>query len=374
MSCARRNHEELMREALRLARLSPTLPYPNPWVGCVIARNGRIVGQGFHRGAGTNHAEIEALKQAQDQARGASLYVTLEPCSHFGRTPPCTDTILRAGIKEVFYSLRDPNPLVSGRGARLLKAQGLQVNEGLYSQEAAALNEVYLKFRATGLPFVTAKVATSLDGKIATQAGDSKWITDAAARRIARGFRAMHQAVVVGIGTVLADDPHLGARIRGREDPWRVVLDSRLRIPANCKVVQSGRCIVTCTARASDYKQRRLEKCGVNVWRFADKGRVPLKALLARLAGEGILSVLIEGGSRVLGSFFDSDLLDRVEWFLAPIIVGSARSRTAVGGRGAARLADAWKLRTPRITRTGNSYHLTGNLSCWPLASTFKPE
>src|SRR5579859_3462106 len=191
------SHEYFMRRALRLARQSATLPYPNPWVGCVIVRNGKIVGSGAHRGAGTNHAEVEALARAGVRARGAALYVTLEPCCHYGRTPPCTDAILSGGIRKVFYALRDPNPLVAGRGAKILKRRGLEVAGGLCSREAALLNEVYLKYIATGLPFVTVKVATSLDGKIATKTGESKWITDADSRRHARQLRGEHQAVLV---------------------------------------------------------------------------------------------------------------------------------------------------------------------------------
>src|SRR5579859_4883690 len=175
--------EYFMRQALRLARHSLTLPYPNPWVGCLIVRKGKIVGRGTHRGAGTNHAEVEALEQAGARARGAALYVTLEPCCHYGRTPPCTDAILSAGVRKVFYALRDPNPLVAGRGAKILKIRGLEVTGGLCSLEAALMNEVYLKYVATGLPFITVKVATSLDGKIATRTRQSKWITDKEARR-----------------------------------------------------------------------------------------------------------------------------------------------------------------------------------------------
>jgi len=353
-----------MREALRLARRSPVWPYPNPWVGCVIVRDGRIVGRGFHRGLGSNHAEVEALGAAGSRAQGAALYVALEPCCHYGHTPPCTDAIIKSGIREVCYALEDPNPLVSGKSAKILRARGLLVRRGLCSREAAALNEVYLKFRATGMPFVTAKVATSLDGKIATRTGQSKWITDAQARQRSRQLRAQHQAVLVGINTVLADNPHLGPRTPGAPEPWRIVLDSHLRIAPECQVVKSKKCIVACTAEASSQKKARLTRCGVSVMTFKGK-RVPLKRLLSKLAQQGIISLLVEGGGEVLGSFFDLRLVDRVCWFMSPVILGSSKSRMAVAGTGAARLADASWLRNCGIEQVGKSWLVRGNLSAW---------
>ncbi len=351
----RRSPEFYMCMALDLARQCPGVPYPNPWVGCVIVRNGRVVGKGFHRGAGSNHAEVEALLDAGTLARGADLYVTLEPCCHHGRTPPCTDAILKAGVRKVFYAMQDPNPRVAGRGARLLRRRGLMVSSGFCSVEAAALNEMYVKFQATGLPFVTAKLATSLDGKIATRTGQSKWITDEVARRRARLLRAGHQAVLVGINTVLSDDPHLGPREDGTVEPWRIVLDSSLRVPVNSQVVKSGKCIVACTARASAARKARLEHAGAKVMSFRGK-HVPLRALLKRLGNEEIISLMVEGGGEVLGSFFDMRLVDRVCWFLAPVILGSALSRVAVGGIGAANLDKACWLREASIEKVGNSW------------------
>lgn len=344
-----------MRKALRLARRNPTVPYPNPWVGCVVVRDGRVVGKGFHHGAGTNHAEVEALIDAGARARGAELYITLEPCCHHGRTPPCTDAILKAGIRKVVYAIDDPNPRVAGKSARLLHKHGLAVQGSCCSREAADLNEVYLKFRAAGMPYVTAKVATSLDGKIATRTGDSKWITGEEARRRARLLRAEHQAVLVGINTVLSDDPHLGPRESGKGEPWRIILDSRLRIPPGSQVINSGKCIVACTSQASATKKARLERVGVRVMSFRGK-RVPLKSLLKRLAREEIISLMVEGGGEVLGSFFDARLVDRVCWFISPVVLGSPLSRSAVAGRGAARLAQACWLPDSTIERVGNSW------------------
>ncbi|HEX5410293.1 MAG TPA: bifunctional diaminohydroxyphosphoribosylaminopyrimidine deaminase/5-amino-6-(5-phosphoribosylamino)uracil reductase RibD [Terriglobia bacterium] len=351
--------ESYMRAALRLARECPKLPHPNPWVGCVIVRDGRVVGKGFHHGAGTNHAEVEALLDAGPRARDATLYVTLEPCCHHGRTPPCTDAILKAGIGEVYYAIKDPNPVVHGNSARLLAKHGLRVHGGLCAGEATALNEMYVKFQTTAMPFVTAKVAASLDGKIATRTGQSKWLTDQNARRRARLLRIEHQAVLVGINTVLSDDPHLGPRQRGAAEPWRIVLDSHLRIPPDSKVVRSGKCMAACTAGASAAKKARLERAGVRVLSFRGH-QVPLPALLRRLAKEEVISLLVEGGGEVLGSFFDSRLVDRVCWFVSPIILGSARSRAAVAGVGVARLDQACRIQSVTVEQVGNSWLLQG--------------
>ena len=351
--------EFYMRMALRLARRCPGLPYPNPWVGCVIVCDGRVVGKGFHHGAGTNHAEVEALADAGQRARGATLYVTLEPCCHHGRTPPCTDAILEAGIREVCYAMKDPNPLVAGKSGSLLRRRGVQVHGGVCGEEASALNEMYVKFQSTGMPFVTAKVATSLDGKIATRTGQSKWITDETARRRARQLRAEHQAVLVGIKTVLDDDPHLGPREPGAPEPWRIVLDSRLRTPLDSQVVKSGKCIVACTSKAGAARKARLERAGVRVLTFRGK-QVPPRALLKRLAKEEIISLMVEGGGETLGSFFDLKLVDWVCWFLSPVILGSNRSRVAVAGVGVSTLDQACKIRDTKIEKIGNSYLLTG--------------
>lgn len=357
-----------MGEALRMARRnSMTLPYPNPWVGCVIVRDGAIVGRGWHRGPGTNHAEVEALIEAGTRARGATLYVSLEPCCHFGLTPPCTDAILQVGIRRVVYAMRDPNPAVAGRGAAILKRHAIEVKQGVMEAEARALNEVYLKFRQTALPFVTAKAATSLDGKIATRTGESRWITDAPARRRARELRAQHQAVLVGVNTVLADNPHLGPRIRGAYDPWRIILDSRLRTPPRAQVVETGRCIIATTTSAEARKRKALERAGAEVWPFSGK-RVPIKLLLKRLAARGILSVKVEGGAETLGSFFDQGLVDRVFWIYSPMVIGSALSKPAVAGRGAARLADASQLRDVTLEPVGRCWIVRGNASRWALA------
>ena len=358
--------ERFMRQALELAARAERPPYPNPWVGCVIVRGDRLIGQGWHRGPGTNQAEVDALSRAGEGARGATLYVTLEPCSHHGRTPPCTQAILEAGIREVVYAIADPNPHVSGSGGRILKRQGVSVRSGLCKAEASILNEVYLKSCKTRFAFVTAKAAASLDGKIATRTGESKWITGEGSRAAARKLRAVHQAVLVGINTVLADDPHLGPRLAGAAEPWRVVLDSHLRTPIQAQVVQSGRCIVATTDAADRVREFRLTKAGAQVWRFPGS-LIPPAKLLQRLAREGVISVLVEGGSEVLGSFFDSGNVDRVFWFLSPVVLGSAQSKPAVAGAGVARLADAWRLRQASVQPIEDAFVVRGNVSEWAL-------
>lgn len=348
-----------MRAALRLARRPARPPYPNPWVGCVVVRNDRIVGRGWHRGPGTPHAEAVALAAAGARTRGATVYVTLEPCCHHGRTPPCTDALIRAGVGRVVFAIRDPNPLVAGRGARILSRHGITVERGVCAAEAREVNEAYLKFRATGLPFVSIKVAASLDGKTATRAGHSKWITDPAARRRGRRIRAGNQAVIVGIGTILEDDPHLGPRIRGAQEPWRIVLDSNLRTPPESRVVRSKRCMIACTSAASPRRQARLEGLGVRILRFPGR-RIPLRRLLLALAGLGIISVLVEGGASVLGSFLDEGLADRAFWFISPKIIGGQRALSAIGGRGVSMPSGAPRLKNPRVEAAGGGFLLTG--------------
>jgi diaminohydroxyphosphoribosylaminopyrimidine deaminase/5-amino-6-(5-phosphoribosylamino)uracil reductase len=367
------NHETYMHEALILARRPRVPPYPNPWVGCVIVKNGRIVGRGWHRGPGTDHAEVAALRETGSRAHGAIMYATLEPCCHHGRTPPCTDAIIAAGIREVVYAIPDPNPAVAGRGAKILRAHGIAVKSGLCAREAAALNEVYLKFRATGLPFVSLKAGASLDGKTTTHRGESKWITGEKARHCGLQIRAQHQAVLAGINTILKDDPHLGPRLPGVPETWRLVLDSRLRIPLDSQVVRSGKCIVACTSPVSTRKRAALEHSGVQVWSFPGT-RVPLRRFLKRLAENEIISVMVEGGSEVLGSFLDANLADRVYWFISPMIIGAQAARSAVGGKGAARLAQAWRLRDPRVESAGDGWLVTGGVSEWAALDPARPR
>lgn len=347
-----------MRKAIRLARRTGVPTLPNPQVGCIIVKDGKVVGQGYHKRLGLPHAEIEALQRAGKRARGSTLYVNLEPCCHFGRTPPCTEAIINAGVKRVVYAVKDTNPKVRGRGVVQLRRANLRVEGGVCAQEAKLANESYFKFMATGLPFVTIKVAATLDGKIATVRKEAKWITDIRARTLGRGLRMENQAILVGIGTVLADDPHLGTRSKDLHNPWRVVLDSRLRIPLNAQVVKSKKLIVAVTERASNRKELALQNCGVEVWRFPGKHHVPLKTLLRKLARRGIISILVEGGGKILGSFFDQKLVDKIHWFLSPKIIGATDAISAIEGNGVKRLVDAMDLKVADFSQVGKCWHL----------------
>ena len=336
-----------MRRALSLAASAAGETNPNPLVGCVIVKAGRVVGKGFHARAGSPHAEVIALERAGERARGATLYVNLEPCAHQGRTPPCAPRVAAAGLRRVVVAQRDPNPLVSGRGLALLRRHGLSVSTGVLTAEAARLNERFLQPFRTKRPFVTLKAALTLDGKIATAAGDSKWITGAAARVQARRLRRLHDAVLVGIGTVLADDPLLLPRPTLARPFHRVVLDSRFRIPLTSRLVRSASRgpVIVVGHSVSSAKRRALEAAGVTVWidRSASQ-RVRLPWLMRQLMRHGIRSLMVEGGSAVLGAFLAERIVDLVALFRAPSILGGQDSLSAFGGRGPLKIPQALAL------------------------------
>lgn len=343
--------EDYMRVALRLARRAMGRTSPNPMVGAVIMNAGRIVGQGYHHYAGGAHAEVEALRQAGARARGATLYVALEPCNHTGRTPPCCDAIIAAGISRVVAAMRDPNPITNGRGIARLRRAGIPVRVGLLAQEARSLNEPFCKAMTTRLPWVIAKVGQSLDGKIATARGESRWITSPAARRLGHAWRARVDAMLVGINTVLRDDPRLTARGGGAgraRRPIKVILDSRLRLPlsARCLSAQSpAPTIVATTVSSRHPKVRALQARGVDVMTLpAERGRVSLRQVCRRLVARGIYSILIEGGGEVLASAFAQRLVDRIDFCIAPMLIGGRIAPSALGGIGVNRLADAIRL------------------------------
>jgi diaminohydroxyphosphoribosylaminopyrimidine deaminase/5-amino-6-(5-phosphoribosylamino)uracil reductase len=328
--------EALMRRALELAARGLGEASPNPVVGCVVARAGHVVGEGLHARAGGPHAEAVALRQAGPRARGATLYVTLEPCAHQGRTPPCAPLVRDAGVARVVAALRDPNPLVAGRGLSLLRRSGIEVETGLFAAEAARLNERFLAWARRGRPFVLLKAALTLDGRIATATGRSRWITSPSQRRQARWLRRLHDAVLVGVGTALADDPLLLPSPRTRRPFTRVVLDSRLRLPL------TGRLARTATARApvlvlswapDPARRRAREAVGVQVAEVrGDKERVSLPGALEALSARGVSSLMVEGGGEVLGSFLAQRLADQVALFRAPVLLGGRDSRPAFGG------------------------------------------
>jgi diaminohydroxyphosphoribosylaminopyrimidine deaminase/5-amino-6-(5-phosphoribosylamino)uracil reductase len=331
-------------------------------VGAVVVRDGRVVGRGYHARAGAPHAEVMALRQAGRRARGARLYLNLEPCCHVGRTPPCTDAILASGVSEVIACMRDPDPRVSGRGFRALRRAGVKVSVGGLEEEARRLNESFLRFQRTGLPFVTLKAGMSLDGRIATRDGESRWITARGARRAARRLRSGHDAVLVGVGTVLADDPELLADGGGR--PIRVVLDGHLRTPERARLFRSGGPVLIMTRRGAPAgRRRRLEQRGALVVEVASRGgRVDLQAALADLGRRGIATVLIEGGGDVLGSALDAGVGDRLALFVAPRLIGGLSARPAFAGRGARRLRHAAEVKDARIRSVGEDWLIEGTI------------
>jgi len=354
--------EVFMREALDLARRGAGFTSPNPMVGAVVVANGHVVGRGYHPRVGAPHAEVFALQEAGPRARGATLYVTLEPCAHQGRTPPCADAIIGAGIRRVVAAMQDPDRQVSGRGLRRIRDAGIQTQVGIGGDEARDLNEAYVKHRTTGLPFVTAKWAMTLDGRIATRSGESRWISGDASRALVHERRARHDAILVGIGTVLRDDPALTARIPGARHPRRIILDSRLRIPASARVLarDGTPVIVATTERASPAAREALEARGVEVLVAAGpEGRVDLGTVLKELGRREILSVLVEGGGTVHGAFMDAGLVDKLLIFVAPLIVGGP-APGPVGGAGVEALARAWRLTRMVVQPAGEDIVIEG--------------
>lgn len=338
-----------MARALDLAKRGLGETNPNPAVGCVVVRDGRIVGEGYHTRAGRAHAEIVALARAGSRGKGATLYVTLEPCSHEGRTPPCAPRVAAAGIRRVVSAMGDPDPRVSGRGYGILRRAGVEVVTGVLRDEALRLNEPFVRAARLWRPFVLLKAAMTLDGRIATPRGESKWITSPRQRREARRLRRLFDGVLVGIGTVLADDPLLLPEPRVRRPFHRVVLDTRLRIPETSRLVRSARAapLWVVTAGRAGSARRRLEARGVAVITLpgAATGGLPLESVLRELRGRGLTSLMVEGGSAVLGAFLRAALFDKVALFRAPLLLGGRSSLPAFGGPDVTRLADAVRLR-----------------------------
>ncbi|MDI3327436.1 MAG: bifunctional diaminohydroxyphosphoribosylaminopyrimidine deaminase/5-amino-6-(5-phosphoribosylamino)uracil reductase RibD [Alicyclobacillaceae bacterium] len=352
--------EEWMRWALRLAESARGQTSPNPLVGAVVVRDGEIVGQGAHLRAGGPHAEIHALRMAGERARGAVMYVTLEPCDHHGRTPPCTRALIEHGIARVVVAMVDPDPRVSGRGIARLREAGIAVDVGVLEKEARELNRGFLRRVVDGRPWVTGKAGMTLDGHIATWAGDSRWITGEEARRDVHRIRAEVDAIITGIGTVLADDPLLTARAvppRGGH-PVRVVLDSRLRIPDAAKIldVSEAPTVVCCLEGADPARAEMLRSRGVEVWTFPEAGGgVDPAAVLRRLAERGVCYVLLEAGGKVQGSFLRAGLVDQVLLYLAPKLL-CGEGIPAFAGRGVERLGEAVSLDIRSVERIGKDW------------------
>lgn len=369
---------DFMGCALSLARLALGYTSPNPAVGAVIVKEGVIVGLGYTQPPGSAHAEVMALEQAGERACGATMYVTLEPCCHWGRTPPCTKSIIDAGISEVYAAMLDPNPLVSGKGMEELGKAGIETHVGQYEEKACELNEAYIKFVTTGLPFVTAKFAMSLDGKIATRAGDSKWISSDETRKYVHYLRHTVDAIMVGVNTVIIDDPQLTARGgsgkggRTKLQPLRVIVDTNGRTPLSAQIFkQPGETLLAVAKPCDGGKKKEFEGAGGGVIELpAKQDMVDLAELLAALGKRGITSVLVEGGSSLLGSLFDCKLVDKILVLISPIIIGGDEAKTAVGGRGIEKVTEALQLSRVKVERFGDetliSGYLGGREECLP--------
>jgi diaminohydroxyphosphoribosylaminopyrimidine deaminase / 5-amino-6-(5-phosphoribosylamino)uracil reductase len=350
------NDEICMREAMALARRGIGTASPNPMVGAVVVSGGAVVGRGYHPKPGEPHAEIFALREAGLRARGATLYTTLEPCAHTGRTGPCVEAIAAAGIHRTVVAMIDPDPQVRGVGLARLRAAGIDVSVGTGEADARRLNEAYIKHRTMGLPFVTAKWAMTLDGRIATRAGDSRWITNETSRAYAHQIRAASDAVLVGVGTVLRDDPALTARpALAPERPRRVVLDSRLRMPLDARVLaRDGVPVIVATTSASTAERRRaFRERGADVLLCdGPDGRVSLEGVLLGLAARGVLSVLVEGGAAVHGAFIETGAVDKILAYVAPVVVVGGPAPSA--GAGVRAMADARRLGSVTVRRFGD--------------------
>jgi len=358
-----------MRSALALARRGAGRVSPNPMVGALVVRRGRVVGSGYHRMFGGPHAEVYALRQAGERARGADLYVTLEPCSHHGKTPPCVDAVIAGGITRVFIGQVDPNPRVRGRGIRRLRAAGIEVTSGLLKDDCAGLNAAFSKYITRGMPLVTLKAAMTLDGKIATRTGDSKWISCAQSRRLVHRARAEADAVMVGIGTVLADNPRLNVRLGGKRsrDPLRIVVDSRLRISQGCRLMQAGYAdgtlVLTGTRAARTATAARLRSRGVEVLGCRlRRGRVDLGAAMRLLAGRGITHIMLEGGATLFGGALRAGIVDRVMLFYAPKLLGGSDAPSMAQGPGPAGIDDCLRLSNMSVRTIGCDFLVEANV------------
>ncbi len=362
------NDAKYMRRAIALAARARGMTSPNPMVGAVIVKRGRVIAEAWHKRAGAPHAEALALAEVGEKAYGATLYVTLEPCCHLKkRTPPCTNAIIDAGIKRIVIAMEDPNPNVSGKGVRQLERAGLEVECCVLGLEAARLNEAYIKHATTGMPFVTLKAAMTLDGKIATPHGESRWISGEASRRLVHRMRAESDAVITGIGTVRADDPRMTARGRGGifshkggpKGPVRVVIDPRLEIPLGSKILEGPPETFIVTSK-DNAKLNKLIKTGIKVIKY--KGKLELKWLMKKLGKMGMTSIMIEGGGSLNWHALDEGVVDKVNIFVAPKVIGGQNSISVVGGKSSRSLADALMLREMKARKVGEDLLISGYL------------
>lgn len=371
--------EQFMKRAIELAKQGSGWTAPNPLVGAVVVKNGRVIGEGYHRKYGELHAERNALAACSEDPAGATLYVTLEPCCHYGKTPPCTEIIIEKKIAKVVIGSRDPNPKVAGKGARILREHGIEVVEDYMREACDALNPVFFHYITTKTPYVVLKFAMTLDGKIATRTGASKWITGEAARNHVHQLRGRYAGILAGIGTVLADDPMLNCRIDGAHQPLRIILDSHLRIPMGSRLVRSAKeypLLIVCNESTRDREEgtsriQKLEEAGAKVWTLPEKnGHPDLNVLMQRLGEEKIDSVLIEGGGTVNEAALKAHIVHHVYAYIAPKIFGGEDAKTPVEGSGIRLPQECANLRLAKITVLLNDmlleYDVEGETECSP--------
>lgn len=371
--------ERFMKRAIELAKQGAGWTAPNPLVGAVVVKNGRVIGEGYHRKYGELHAERNALAACSEDPAGATLYVTLEPCCHYGKTPPCTEIIIEKKIAKVVIGSRDPNPKVAGKGARILREHGIEVVEDYMREACDALNPVFFHYITTKTPYVVLKFAMTLDGKIATRTGASKWITGGAARNHVHQLRGRYAGILAGIGTVLADDPMLNCRIDGAHQPLRIILDSHLRIPMGSRLVRSAKeypLLIVCNESIREREEgasriQKLEEAGAKVWTLPEKnGHPDLNVLMQRLGEEKIDSVLIEGGGTVNEAALKAHIVHHVYAYIAPKIFGGEDAKTPVEGSGIRLPQECAKLRLAKITVLLNDmlleYDVEGETECSP--------
>ncbi len=364
--------EQFMAEAIELARRATGRTHPNPLVGCVIVRGDEIVGRGYHARAGEAHAEIAALEDAAGNAEGCELFVNHEPCCHFGRTPPCTDAILESGITRVVVGTIDPDPRVSGRGIEILRNAGVDVDCGVLETESRRLNAPFFKCIADGIPWVAAKWAMSLDGKIATHSGDSRWITDELSRARVHRLRDEHDAIMVGKQTLLADDPRLTCRREGGRDPVRFVVDARLEAPVTSRVFNHASSkaltVVFASSGADSERRQALEDRGVEVVDIGtdERGWLDARQMMTAIYDRGLLSVLVEGGGQLLGTFFDEGIVDYAYAFVAPRLIGGQKAPTPLAGRGIRSMEECLDLRDPKIEQLDSDLLIHGGVGAAP--------
>ena len=353
---------EYMQRAIELAAKARGFTNPNPMVGAVIVKDGRIIGEGYHRKCGELHAERNAFASLAESAEGATIYVTLEPCCHYGKTPPCTEAIIEHKIKRVVIGSRDPNPLVSGKGAAILREHGILVEEDFMREACDALNPVFFHYITKKLPYVVTKYAMTADGKIATKTGASKWITGEAARQKVQYMRHCYMGIMAGIGTVLADDPMLNVRVDGWKSPVRIICDSRLRIPLDSQIVKTAGEIRTIVAyaKADAKKQQALQDAQVETISVPDEeGHVDLVKLMQYLGEQGIDSVLVEGGGTLCDGMLRAGLVSQMEVFVAPKIFGGAAAKSPVEGIGINQVTEATMLTLDKIEKIGEDVLLS---------------